>query len=101
VLDPKIADGVTAILEGVMTHGTGVGMAFNHQTAGKTGTTDGHVNVWFCGYTTQLAAAAWVGDPTGSSNIKLWSMSDVKIGGHSATARPSASTCRDPSGSRS
>jgi membrane peptidoglycan carboxypeptidase len=82
VIDPAIADGVTAILEGVMTHGTGVNMAFNHQTAGKTGTTDGHVNVWFCGFTPQLAAAAWVGDPTGSSNQKLWSMSHVTIGGH-------------------
>jgi len=82
VLDPAIADGVTAILEGVMTHGTGVNMAFNHQTAGKTGTTDGHVNVWFCGYTTQLAAAAWVGDPTGSSNQSLWAMGSVTIGGH-------------------
>jgi membrane peptidoglycan carboxypeptidase len=82
VLDPAIADGVTAILEGVMTHGTGVDMAFDHQTAGKTGTTDSHVNVWFCGYTTQFAAAAWVGDPTGSSNPKLWSMTDVVIGKH-------------------
>jgi len=81
VIDPAIADGVTAILEGVMTHGTGVNMAFSHQTAGKTGTTDGHVNVWFCGYTPQLAAAAWVGDPTGSSNIRLWSMAHVVIGG--------------------
>ena len=52
-------------------------MAFNHQTAGKTGTTDRNVNVWFCGYTPQLAAAAWVGDPTGSANVKLWSMSNV------------------------
>jgi membrane peptidoglycan carboxypeptidase len=82
VLDPAIADGVTAILEGVMTHGTGVNMAFNHQTAGKTGTTDFHTNVWFCGYTTQLAAAAWVGDPTGSSNKNLWAMQNVVIGGH-------------------
>jgi membrane peptidoglycan carboxypeptidase len=81
VIEPAIADGVTAILEGVMTNGTGVNMAFNHQTAGKTGTTDGHVNVWFCGYTVQLAAAAWVGDPTGSANASLWSMAHVVIGG--------------------
>jgi membrane peptidoglycan carboxypeptidase len=82
VIDPAIADGVTAILESVMTAGTGRDMAFNHQTAGKTGTTQGHVNVWFCGYTPQLAAAAWVGDPTGSANEKLWSMRSVTIGGH-------------------
>ncbi len=81
VIPKEIADGVTAILEGVMTNGTGRAMAFNHQTAGKTGTTNGHVNVWFCGYTTQLAAASWVGDPTGSSNVNLWAMYNVLIGG--------------------
>ena len=82
VIEPAIADGVTAILEGVMTFGTGRSMAFDHQTAGKTGTTDYHVNVWFCGYTTQFAGAAWVGDPTGSSNKDKWAMSNVVIGKH-------------------
>jgi len=57
------------------------------QTAGKTGTTNGHVNVWFCGYTTQLAAASWVGDPTGSSNVNLWAMYNVVIGGHRIVVR--------------
>ena len=40
--------------------------------AGKTGTTDEHVNVWFCGFTPQLAAAVWVGDPTGAGVGKKW-----------------------------
>jgi membrane peptidoglycan carboxypeptidase len=82
VIEPAIADGVTSLLEGVMKFGTGTAMQFNHETAGKTGTTNDHVNVWFCGYTTQFAAASWVGDPTGSANAKLWSMADVVIKGH-------------------
>jgi membrane peptidoglycan carboxypeptidase len=85
VLDPKIADGVTAILAGVIDgpYGgrTGAKESIGRPAAGKTGTTDGHVNVWFCGFTPQLAAAGWVGDPTGSGAAK-WSMKSVVIGGH-------------------
>jgi membrane peptidoglycan carboxypeptidase len=82
----KIADGVTAILKGVINGPdpgrTGAGMSLGRPAAGKTGTTDNHTNVWFDGYVPQLAAAAWVGDPTGSNNAAKWSMSDVTIGGH-------------------
>ncbi len=85
VLDPKIADGVTALLAGVIdgpySGRTGAKESIGRPAAGKTGTTDGHVNVWFCGFTPQLAAAAWVGDPTGSGSAK-WSMKSVTIGGH-------------------
>ena len=31
--------------------------------AGKSGTTDGNQTAWFCGFTPQLAAAAFVADP--------------------------------------
>ena len=82
VIDAKIADGVTAILKGVIDFGTGKAEAFGRPAAGKTGTTDGHVNVWFCGFTPQLAAAVWVGDPTGAGVGKKWEMFSVTIGGH-------------------
>ncbi len=85
VLDSKIADGVTALLAGVIdgpySGRTGAKESIGRPAAGKTGTTDGHVNVWFCGFTPQLAGAAWVGDPTGSGAAK-WSMKSVTIGGH-------------------
>jgi membrane peptidoglycan carboxypeptidase len=89
VLDPKIADGVTAILNGVIDGSypgrTGAREAIGRPAAGKTGTTDGNVNVWFCGYVPQLAAAGWVGDPTGSADVNKWSMRNVVIGGHHYT----------------
>lgn len=88
-LDSKIADGVTAILSGVIDGGypgrTGARESLGRPAAGKTGTTQGNVNVWFCGFVPQLAAAAWVGDPTGSGNTKLWSMKNVTIGGQHYT----------------
>ncbi len=82
VIDAKIADGVTAILKGVIDFGTGTPEQIGRPAAGKTGTTDGHVNVWFCGFTPQLAAAAWVGDPTGAGVGKKWEMFSAYIGGH-------------------
>jgi len=82
VLDPKIADGVTAILTGVMhPGGTGASLNIGRPVAGKTGTTNGNINVWFVGYTPQLAAAAWVGDPTGSGYGKRREIRDISIGG--------------------
>jgi membrane peptidoglycan carboxypeptidase len=80
VIDPSIADGVTAIMKGVIDFGTGKNEKLGRPAAGKTGTTDEHVNVWFCGYIPQLAAAVWVGDPTGAGVGKKWWMWHVKIG---------------------
>ncbi len=82
VLDPKIADGVAAILTGVMAPGgTGASLNIGRPVAGKTGTTNGNVNVWFVGFTPQLAAAAWVGDPTGSGYGKKREIRDISIAG--------------------
>jgi membrane peptidoglycan carboxypeptidase len=89
VLDPKIADAVTSILAGVIDGSysgrTGSPESIGRPAAGKTGTTESNVNVWFCGFVPQLAAAGWAGDPTGSGNAKLWSMKNVVIGGHHYT----------------
>src|SRR5664280_1097933 len=35
--------------------------------AGKTGTTEGYGAAWFTGFTPDLAAAVWIGDPTGGN----------------------------------
>ncbi|MGX6602200.1 transglycosylase domain-containing protein [Micromonosporaceae bacterium Da 78-11] len=37
--------------------------------AGKSGTTDGNKTAWFCGFTPQLAAAAFVADPDNPENV--------------------------------
>lgn len=61
VLRPEIAYLMTHLMEGVIDHGTGVGVrarGFKLPAAGKTGTSrDG----WFAGYTKDLLVIAWVG----------------------------------------
>ena len=70
VLKRDVADTVTVMLNGVVNGSipgrTGEAMALEErQVAGKTGTTNESAAVWFAGYTPQLAAAVWVGDPRG------------------------------------
>jgi membrane peptidoglycan carboxypeptidase len=66
VLEEGVADGVNDVLRGVIDHagatGTRMKLADGRQAAGKTGTTNNSVAVWFAGYTPQLAAAAAVAD---------------------------------------
>lgn len=71
VVEREVADGVTEMLrevtDGSLPGRTGGRMAFEHQSAGKTGTTNDSAAVWFTGYTPDMAAAVWVGDPRGGS----------------------------------
>ena len=59
-----IASEVTKILETVAVSGTGsaTGYYFPYPRAGKTGTADDNCDVWYSGYTPQLAAAVWMGN---------------------------------------
>ncbi|MDQ1650556.1 MAG: hypothetical protein QOG60_2613, partial [Frankiaceae bacterium] len=64
VMDARVADQVTGVLEGVITQGTGnPNASIGQVAAGKTGTTDSFVSAWFVGYTRELASAVAVGDP--------------------------------------
>ncbi|MDQ1626266.1 MAG: hypothetical protein QOI54_10 [Actinomycetota bacterium] len=63
-LDQGVADGMNQLLQGVMTSGTGVRAAISRPSAGKTGTTNSRVSVWFVGYTPELATAVWAGNPS-------------------------------------
>jgi len=82
VLDPDVADGVTSLLRGVIDGSipgrTGGRMALGRQAAGKTGTTNDSAAVWFSGYTPDLAASVWVGDPRGGFK---YPMKDITING--------------------
>ncbi len=74
-----VADATTAILTGVIDgSGTGKAMTLGRDAAGKTGTTDSNAAVWFAGYTPDIAAAVWVGDPRGGFK---YPMQNVSIGG--------------------
>jgi len=76
VIDPRWADAASYALQGVMrSGGTGAGVALDRPSAGKTGTTNDNIAVWFTGYTPNLAAAVWVGNPDSNQypleNVRL------------------------------
>ena len=63
-IDQDVADGMNQLLQGVMTSGTGAGVQLNRPSAGKTGTTNDTIAVWFVGYTPELSTAVWAGNPS-------------------------------------
>lgn len=64
-LSPDVAYLTTSLLEGVVQRGTGKrASALGQPLAGKTGTTDEYRDAWFIGYSSSLAAGAWVGFDT-------------------------------------
>ncbi|MET0839249.1 MAG: transglycosylase domain-containing protein [Marmoricola sp.] len=61
VMKESSADNINMILEGLMTgDGFGAGLALDKPSAGKTGTINSNMAVWFNGYTPTLATAAMV-----------------------------------------
>ena len=81
-IDLQVADSTTAVLAGVIDGPipgrTGRAMDLGRAAAGKTGTTDSSAAVWFVGYTPDMAAAVWVGDPRGGQK---YPMKNITIGG--------------------
>ncbi|MFD0685128.1 penicillin-binding protein [Actinomadura fibrosa] len=73
-LDRGVADAVNHVLRGVLTKGTARGMGIGRPAAGKTGTVDNFSAAWFAGYTPDLAAAVWVGDPRGGYKYPMDSL---------------------------
>ncbi|RMB62365.1 PASTA domain-containing protein [Tessaracoccus antarcticus] len=63
VMEPEVADGVSYVLESVMSKGTGrpARMPDGRPQAGKTGTTNDATAVWFAGYTPEMAGVAMIG----------------------------------------
>ena len=63
VIDPNLANELTAMLEGVLTEpgATAQGLGIDRPSAGKTGTTTLSIATWFDGFTPQLATAVWTG----------------------------------------
>ena len=81
-IDVEVADSTTAVLAGVISGPlggrTGRAMYFDRPAAGKTGTTDNSAAVWFVGYTPDMAASVWVGDPRGGQTNP---MKNIRING--------------------
>jgi penicillin-binding protein 1A len=63
VLAPRVAEGATYALTGVIRGGTGTAADPGRPAAGKTGTAESFKDAWFCGFVPQLAACVWIGYP--------------------------------------
>lgn len=76
-MSQQTADTINTMLKGVVDDGTGEAANLDgRETAGKTGTTDDRWAAWFAGYTPNMAAAVWMGDPKHQKQMK-----NVTIGG--------------------
>jgi membrane peptidoglycan carboxypeptidase len=80
VIAAPVADAVNDVLRGVMSPtGFGANLILNQESAGKTGTTDNNMSVWFMGYTPNLATAAMV---AGANKVGHWiTLNGQTIGG--------------------
>ncbi|MEZ5787718.1 MAG: penicillin-binding protein 1A [Xanthobacteraceae bacterium] len=62
VLDPMTAYQITSIMEGVVQRGTGTAVReVGKPVAGKTGTTNDEKDVWFLGFTPEIAVGVYLG----------------------------------------
>ena len=62
-IDPVIAYHVNNTLKKVAMNGTGRWSNLGRPCAGKSGTTEDHVDAWFSGYTPDLVTTVWIGYP--------------------------------------
>ncbi|WP_088035826.1 transglycosylase domain-containing protein [Evansella clarkii] len=83
VFSPQTAWYMTRMLEAVVTEGTGQAGSYEGPLAGKTGTTQfegisgASRDVWFAGYTPEVAGALWMGQDRTDENNYLTERSSV------------------------
>ena len=76
VISTEVARRATVALQAVVSGGTykGGSLPDRRPAAGKTGTNElddgGNADVWFVGFTPQIATAVWIGNPAGSLELK-------------------------------
>jgi len=98
VLDPGTAFLTTSLLEGVVDRGTGRGIrarGLEGPIAGKTGTTDEEVDLWFVGFTPELVAVVWIGYdeprrigvPSSRGALPIWADFLTEVSGSSVRGR--------------
>ena len=91
ILEPKIADTMTKMLQGVVQDGTGRSAYLGLGEAGKTGTTNNGVDLWFIGYipNQSLVTGIWLGNDDNSATYgssgqaaQLWGSYMEKVVGY-------------------
>ena len=71
VYDAANASDMVRMMEGVITHGTGVRAQIGRPAAGKTGTSQDWRDAWFVGFTPDWICGVWVGNDDGASTYKV------------------------------
>ncbi|MBC8007231.1 MAG: PBP1A family penicillin-binding protein, partial [Prolixibacteraceae bacterium] len=83
-IDPRNAFVMTSLLRGVVTGGTAASARSigRGDLAGKTGTTNDHIDAWFCGFNHAQVGIAWIGfdqprglganETGGTSALPMW-----------------------------
>jgi penicillin-binding protein 1A len=67
VIAEHVMKDLTAMLFGVVSHGTGFGAnLYDREAGGKTGTTQDYHDAWFVGFTTDYVTSVWVGNDDSS-----------------------------------
>jgi membrane peptidoglycan carboxypeptidase len=83
VIAAPVADAVNDVLRGVQEpggFGYDAGLALSVPSAGKTGTTDSNMSVWFMGYTPHLATASMI---AGANRLGHWiTLNGQTVGGN-------------------
>jgi membrane peptidoglycan carboxypeptidase len=79
VVSRTTADRVNDILRGVMEGGFGSALQLDKPSAGKTGTTQDNVAVWFDGYTPEVATASVIAGVNGQGHPRT--LNGVSVGG--------------------
>lgn len=93
VMPGATADAVNDILRGVMEGGFGSSLAIDKPSAGKTGTTNSNMAVWFVGYTPELATASMV---AGANEFGEWVSLNGQTVGDSYISSAFGSTVAGP-----
>jgi penicillin-binding protein 1A len=71
VYDAANAGEMVRMMQGVITHGTGVRAGFGRPAAGKTGTSQNWRDAWFIGFTPDWICGVWVGNDDGAPMAKV------------------------------
>ena len=80
VLSPEVAHAATEVMKRVVNTSEGTGrnavLSSGQPVAGKTGTQENYMDIWFCGITPQLSVASWIGDPNNQVAVGNAGMDD-------------------------
>lgn len=86
-IDENVADSVNYALAENVKRGTGTAARLKRAVAGKTGTTQNHIDAWFAGYTPDMVTVVWMGYPPKDGQIpQMTNVHGIRVTGGSLPA---------------